>query len=505
MAAEPPADGRDPPADGTASAADGAAEALLSAASEQLTLVYQGEVYVFDPVPPQKVQAVLLVLGGCDMPPGLVSMTVPTALDEKSTTVAARRIASLMRFREKRKERCFDKKIRYSVRKEVAQKMKRRKGQFAGRADFGDGSCSSAPCGSGANGEDDHIRETHCQNCGISSRLTPAMRRGPAGPRSLCNACGLMWANKGTLRSPLNAPKMTLQHPDDLRKMDDTDDSKAVHAEHNQTTMKVDSEMTPEQEQKADACEVAEASTELWPPLLTPEPSSNRKAREKRPPPPEMPPPGPSPASREAWTWENAVAGASAGFATVASLHPLDVVRTRFQVSGGKGCSDVPPYRNTAHAVYTIARSEGLRGLYAGFYPAVLGSTVSWGLYFFFYNRAKQRYLQGKDDQLRPVHHLVSAAEAGALVCLFTNPIWLVKTRLQLQTPRHHAARYSGFSDALRTILKEEGWLALYRGIGPGLLLVTHGAIQFTAYEELRKALIFAKSRDNISYKDSLV
>jgi hypothetical protein len=35
-----------------------------------------------------------------------------------------------------------------------------------------------------------------CQNCGISSRLTPAMRRGPAGPRSLCNACGLMWANK---------------------------------------------------------------------------------------------------------------------------------------------------------------------------------------------------------------------------------------------------------------------------------------------------------------------
>ncbi|MCH84406.1 GATA transcription factor 24-like, partial [Trifolium medium] len=29
---------------------------------------------------------------------------------------------------------------------------------------------------------------------------TPAMRRGPAGPRTLCNACGLMWANKGTLR-----------------------------------------------------------------------------------------------------------------------------------------------------------------------------------------------------------------------------------------------------------------------------------------------------------------
>uniref|UniRef100_A0A8R7Q177 Mitochondrial folate transporter/carrier n=1 Tax=Triticum urartu TaxID=4572 RepID=A0A8R7Q177_TRIUA len=205
-------------------------------------------------------------------------------------------------------------------------------------------------------------------------------------------------------------------------------------------------------------------------------------------------PPGTSPPSTEAWTWENAVAGATAGFATVATFHPLDVVRTRFQVSGGRGLSDLPPYRNTGHAVYTIARSEGLRGLYAGFYPAVLGSTVSWGLYFFFYNRAKQRYLQEKDVQLRPFDHLASAAEAGALVCLFTNPIWLVKTRMQLQTPGHTSS-YSGFSDALRTIRKEEGWRALYRGIGPGLLLVTHGAIQFTAYEELRKAMISAKSK----------
>ncbi|KAK9733813.1 hypothetical protein RND81_04G094100 [Saponaria officinalis] len=26
------------------------------------------------------------------------------------------------------------------------------------------------------------------------------MRRGPHGPRTLCNACGLFWANKGVLR-----------------------------------------------------------------------------------------------------------------------------------------------------------------------------------------------------------------------------------------------------------------------------------------------------------------
>lgn len=195
------------------------------------------------------------------------------------------------------------------------------------------------------------------------------------------------------------------------------------------------------------------------------------------------------------WKWENAAAGAVAGFATVAALHPLDVVRTRFQVSDGRGAG-LPLYKNTGHAIYTIARTEGLRGLYAGFYPAVFGSTISWGLYFFFYSQAKHRYHKGYEEQLGPTHHLASAAEAGALVCLCTNPIWLVKTRLQLQTPFHQNRPYSGFSDALRTILKEEGWKALYRGIGPGLLLVTHGAIQFTVYEELRRIAIRLKNKE---------
>jgi len=31
------------------------------------------------------------------------------------------------------------------------------------------------------------------------------------------------------------------------------------------------------------------------------------------------------------WKWENAAAGAVAGLTTVVALHPLDIVRTRFQ------------------------------------------------------------------------------------------------------------------------------------------------------------------------------
>ncbi|KAG8481645.1 hypothetical protein CXB51_026502 [Gossypium anomalum] len=194
------------------------------------------------------------------------------------------------------------------------------------------------------------------------------------------------------------------------------------------------------------------------------------------------------------WQWETATAGAVAGFATVAAMYPLDIVRTRFQVNDGR-VTNFPAYKNTAHAVFTITRLEGLKGLYAGFLPAVLGSTVSWGLYFFFYGRAKQRYSKNREEKLSSGHHLASAAEAGALVSLCTNPIWLIKTRLQLQNPLHQSRHYSGIYDALRTILREEGWTALYKGLGPGLLMVSHGAIQFTAYEELRRIMVDYKEK----------
>ncbi|KAI6702993.1 hypothetical protein NL676_012129 [Syzygium grande] len=198
--------------------------------------------------------------------------------------------------------------------------------------------------------------------------------------------------------------------------------------------------------------------------------------------------------SRPHWQWENATAGALAGFATVAATHPLDVVRTRFQANDGRVVY-LPAYKNTAQALFTIARSEGLRGLYAGFLPAVLGSSLSWGLYFFFYGRAKERYSAKREESLSPGLHLASAAEAGALVSLCTNPVWLIKTRLQLQNPLHHTRPYSGFYDAFRTIMKEEGWRALYKGIVPSLLLVSHAAIQFTSYEELRKVVIELKEK----------
>ncbi|XP_044475528.1 GATA transcription factor 24-like isoform X2 [Mangifera indica] len=182
---------------------------VLAAASRrsELTLSFEGEVYVFPAVTPEKVQAVLLLLGGRDIPTGVPTIEVPYDQnnrgfgDTPKRSNLSRRIASLVRFREKRKERCFDKKIRYTVRKEVAQRMHRKNGQFASsKESSGPSHWDSSQSGLQDGSPRPETVLRRCQHCGVSENNTPAMRRGPAGPRTLCNACGLMWANKGTLR-----------------------------------------------------------------------------------------------------------------------------------------------------------------------------------------------------------------------------------------------------------------------------------------------------------------
>ncbi|MCD7464327.1 hypothetical protein HAX54_052515 [Datura stramonium] len=199
----------------------GGGGALEVSRTSELTLAFEGEVYVFPAVTPDKVQAVLLLLGGCDIPTAVPTVELPfdnKVEDLPKQANLSRRFASLVRFREKRKERCFDKKIRYSVRKEVAQRMHRKNGQFASlKSSSGSSSCDSAK--SSLEGDGTQHSETvpgKCHHCGVNENCTPAMRRGPDGPRTLCNACGLKWANKGTLRDLSRAGRKISVEPNEL-------------------------------------------------------------------------------------------------------------------------------------------------------------------------------------------------------------------------------------------------------------------------------------------------
>lgn len=84
---------------------------------------------------------------------------------------------------------------------------------------------------------------------------------------------------------------------------------------------------------------------------------------------------------------------------------------------------------------------------------------------------------------------MLAAAEAGILTLVLTNPIWVVKTRLCLQFSNETTSdnkRYKGMVDGLVKIYRNEGVRGWYRGFVPGMFGVSHGALQFMVYEEMK-------------------
>ncbi|KAG4077113.1 hypothetical protein HA402_016100 [Bradysia odoriphaga] len=155
------------------------------------------------------------------------------------------------------------------------------------------------------------------------------------------------------------------------------------------------------------------------------------------------------------------------------------------------GTTTAPQYRGLTSAFITIFRQEGFRGLYKGVTPNVWGSGSAWGFYFMFYNSIKT-WIQGGNaaQPLGPAWHMVAAAEAGILTLVMTNPIWVVKTRLCLQYDgmpvKNSQSNYGGMVDGLAKIYRNEGVKGLYRGFVPGMFGVSHGALQFMTYEEMK-------------------
>ncbi|XP_008467192.1 nicotinamide adenine dinucleotide transporter 1, chloroplastic isoform X2 [Cucumis melo] len=190
----------------------------------------------------------------------------------------------------------------------------------------------------------------------------------------------------------------------------------------------------------------------------------------------------------------NAGAGAAAGSIAATFVCPLDVIKTRLQVhglpSGQRGGSII------VTSLQGIMRSEGFRGLYRGLSPTIVALLPNWAVYFTVYEHLKGLLHSDGDvgHQLSFGANMVAAAGAGASTAIATNPLWVVKTRLQTQGMRPGVVPYTGMVSAFTRIVHEEGFRGLYSGIIPSLVGISHVAIQFPAYERLKS---YIAKRDN--------
>lgn len=192
--------------------------------------------------------------------------------------------------------------------------------------------------------------------------------------------------------------------------------------------------------------------------------------------------------SRELPLLHQLVAGCVAGGTSTALLHPLDLLKTRFQATTSNLHR---PFLSVPRELKSIYRLGGIRGgLYRGFSANFAGSTCSWGLYFLLYHWIQQHAWTIGDEarHLKGWQYFVSSAMAGATTTLFVNPLWLSKTRLCQPPPA--SLQYGGLWDCLRKTVQREGPRGLYRGLLLGILGTFHGAIQFYTYEWFKRLLL---------------
>jgi solute carrier family 25, member 33/36 len=76
---------------------------------------------------------------------------------------------------------------------------------------------------------------------------------------------------------------------------------------------------------------------------------------------------------------------------------------------------------------------------------------------------------------------------AGVVTSTATNPIWVVKTRLQLDKSVTGARRYTNSIDCVKQIFRQEGLKGFSRGLSASYLGVSESTLQWVLYERLKR------------------
>ncbi|QIW98363.1 hypothetical protein AMS68_003881 [Peltaster fructicola] len=208
------------------------------------------------------------------------------------------------------------------------------------------------------------------------------------------------------------------------------------------------------------------------------------------------------------------IAGFTAGTISTLVVHPFDVIKTRQQIVNGDRSSSWRVMKEIAREAAVGRQRAGfmrdsagiVRAFYRGLMPNMIGNSVSWALYFMWYGNIKDlvRSTRGS-TQLTSSDYFIASGLSGILTAIFTNPIWVIKTRM-LSTARDAPGAYRSISHGTKELFKREGVRGFYRGLLPSLFGVSHGAIQFMAYEQLKNhwALSRPGGKDGLTNLDYL-
>ncbi|XP_041353328.1 mitochondrial 2-oxodicarboxylate carrier-like isoform X2 [Gigantopelta aegis] len=177
-------------------------------------------------------------------------------------------------------------------------------------------------------------------------------------------------------------------------------------------------------------------------------------------------------------------AGGCAGFVEVSIMHPLDLIKTRFQIQGGP--EDPHRYTSIVDCFRRMYKSEGPLSFYKGILPPLLAETPKRAVKFFTFERYKTLFAYG-DYLAQPLVLTAAGLFAGMTEALVINPFEVVKVRLQAE--RSAFKKQPSTFHLAREIVAKDGFGL--KGLNKGLTstLGRHGVfnmVYFSFYHNIK-------------------
>ncbi|XP_063704479.1 calcium-binding mitochondrial carrier protein Aralar1 isoform X2 [Culicoides brevitarsis] len=185
--------------------------------------------------------------------------------------------------------------------------------------------------------------------------------------------------------------------------------------------------------------------------------------------------------------------GSVAGALGATSVYPIDLVKTRMQNQRAALVGEIA-YRNSWDCCKKVIRHEGFLGLYRGLIPQLLGVAPEKAIKLTVNDLVRDK-LTDKKGKIPLWAEIVAGGCAGGSQVVFTNPLEIVKIRLQVagETP-------GGSKIRAWHVVKELGLFGLYKGARACFLRdIPFSAIYFPAYAHTK-----AKMADDNGYNHPL-
>ncbi|KAJ1871644.1 mitochondrial aspartate-glutamate transporter agc1, partial [Coemansia sp. S17] len=156
-------------------------------------------------------------------------------------------------------------------------------------------------------------------------------------------------------------------------------------------------------------------------------------------------------------------------------------------------------YKNSIDCFRKVVRNEGILGLYRGLGPQLVGVAPEKAIKLTVNDFMRSRLTSKDTGKIAFISEVIAGGTAGACQVIFTNPLEIVKIRLQVQGEILKEAVGATAPIVRRsalTIVKELGLLGLYKGASACLLRdIPFSAIYFSCYSHIKKDIFHEGER----------